>query len=161
MAAIQHNSKRWRSKSATGVNAVPQVAQATTTIIPLQELHVIMRCDSEGKRPGMGATASEAGCRGETRSRASEAKSPSGQKRQDALRECAIIEPWRFVMKIEILLVKLAAPARRALLNADIKTLEGLAKRSESEILGLHGIGKNAKTVIKASLAEHGLSLKA
>jgi len=64
-------------------------------------------------------------------------------------------------MKIEILLEKLAAPAQRALLNADIKTLEEVAEHTEREILGLHGIGKNAMAVIKATLDEHGLTLKA
>lgn len=63
-------------------------------------------------------------------------------------------------MKIEILLERLASPAQRALLNANIKTLEGLAKHSGSEILELHGIGKNALAVIKATLEEQGLSLR-
>jgi DNA-directed RNA polymerase alpha subunit len=63
-------------------------------------------------------------------------------------------------MKIEILLERLASPARRALLNADIKTLEEFAKYTEREIFSFHGIGKNALAVIKATLDEHGLSLK-
>lgn len=63
-------------------------------------------------------------------------------------------------MQIEILFDKLAAPAQRALQNANIKTLEGLAKHTECEILDLHGIGKNALAVIKTTLDEHGLSLK-
>jgi len=63
-------------------------------------------------------------------------------------------------MKIKILLERLASPAQRELQNADIKTLEGLAKHSESEILELHGIGKNALAVIKTTLDEHGLSLR-
>ena len=63
-------------------------------------------------------------------------------------------------MKIEILLERLASPAQRALSNADIKTLEELAKHTEREILDLHGIGKNALAVIKTTLDEHGLSLK-
>jgi len=64
-------------------------------------------------------------------------------------------------MKIEILLEKLSAPAQRALVNANIKTLEELAKYSEREILGHHGIGKNAMAVIKATLEEHARALKA
>jgi len=63
-------------------------------------------------------------------------------------------------MKIEILLERLASPARRALVNADIKTLEELASHSEREILGLHGIGKNALAVIKATMEEQGQSLR-
>ncbi len=64
-------------------------------------------------------------------------------------------------MKIEVLLEKLAAPAQRALVNANIKTIEELAEHTEREILGLHGIGKNAMVVIKATLEEHGLILRA
>lgn len=63
-------------------------------------------------------------------------------------------------MKIEILLVKLSAPAQRALVNAGITTLEELAQQTDREILGLHGIGKNAMAVIKATLEENGLSLR-
>ena len=63
-------------------------------------------------------------------------------------------------MKIEILLERLASPAQRALQNANIKTLQELAKYTEREILDLHGIGKNALAVIKTTLDEHGLSLK-
>jgi len=64
------------------------------------------------------------------------------------------------VMNIDILLKKLAAPAQRALVNADIETLEALASHTEGEILGLHGIGKNAMAVIRATLEKHGLSLR-
>jgi len=64
-------------------------------------------------------------------------------------------------MKIEVLFERLASPAQRALLNANIKTLEELAKHTEREILGLHGIGKNAIAVIMATLEDHSLSLKA
>jgi DNA-directed RNA polymerase alpha subunit len=63
-------------------------------------------------------------------------------------------------VKIEPLLEKLAAPAQRALTDAGIKTLEGLAKNTEGEVLELHGIGKNAMAVIKETLRENGLSLK-
>jgi DNA-directed RNA polymerase alpha subunit len=76
------------------------------------------------------------------------------------LKECIIIYAWRIAMKIEVLLERLASPAQRALQNADIKTLEELAKHTENEVLELHGIGKNAITVIKTTLDEHGLSLK-
>ncbi len=63
-------------------------------------------------------------------------------------------------MKIEILLDKLAAPAQRAVVNTGFKTLEELASHTEGEILRLHGIGKNAMAVIRATLDEHGLALR-
>lgn len=52
----------------------------------------------------------------------------------------------------------LAAPAKRALDSAGIKTLNDLANHTEAEILALHGIGKNAMITLKEALAETGLS---
>ncbi|MES2690020.1 MAG: DNA-directed RNA polymerase subunit alpha C-terminal domain-containing protein [Bacteroidota bacterium] len=52
----------------------------------------------------------------------------------------------------------LAAPARRALDSAGIKTLNNLANHTEAEILALHGIGKNALLTLKKALADAGLS---
>ncbi len=55
-------------------------------------------------------------------------------------------------MQIDILLLKLAKPAQRAIQGAGITTLEQLANFSEEEILGLHGIGDNAMQIIKLIL---------
>ncbi|EQA43658.1 Helix-hairpin-helix domain protein [Leptospira broomii serovar Hurstbridge str. 5399] len=63
-------------------------------------------------------------------------------------------------MQIDLLFLKIAKPAQRALQNAGIKTLEQLAEFREDEILRLHGIGENAMSVIKSTLKENGLSLK-
>ena len=46
----------------------------------------------------------------------------------------------------------LAAPARRALLNQNIKTLLDLKKYTYSEIEELHGIGPNALVILKPYL---------
>lgn len=47
--------------------------------------------------------------------------------------------------------LKLAAPARRALVDSNIFTLKELTKYSQDELLGMHGIGVNAiATLIKA-----------
>lgn len=54
----------------------------------------------------------------------------------------------------------LAAPARRALQNNNVKTLQQLAKHSEAEILELHGIGKTAIPKLQNILKEKGLSFK-
>ena len=54
----------------------------------------------------------------------------------------------------------LSAPARRALENNGIKTLEQLAKYSEKEILEFHGIGKTAIPKLRSSLEEKGLLFK-
>lgn len=53
---------------------------------------------------------------------------------------------------------KLSKPAERALANAGINTLEELARLSESELMKLHGIGKNTLPTLRAALAERGLS---
>lgn len=51
----------------------------------------------------------------------------------------------------------LAAPARRALENANISTLEQLSKYSEKDILKLHGIGKATIPILKQQLENAGL----
>jgi predicted RecB family nuclease len=58
-------------------------------------------------------------------------------------------------------MLAVAAPARRALEGAGIKTLKQLAKYSEKEILALHGIGKTAIPRLKAALEKSGLHFKA
>lgn len=46
----------------------------------------------------------------------------------------------------------LAAPARRALINSNIKTLVDLKKYTKDEIAELHGIGPNALVILKPYL---------
>ena len=55
----------------------------------------------------------------------------------------------------------LSAPARRALENAEIKTLIQLSKKTETELLKLHGMGKSSIPKLKATLKSKGLSFKA
>lgn len=54
----------------------------------------------------------------------------------------------------------LAAPARRALENAKINTLEQLAQHSEQEIMSLHGMGKSSIPKLKLMLIENKLRFK-
>ncbi|HLY71221.1 MAG TPA: hypothetical protein VKR53_15915 [Puia sp.] len=54
----------------------------------------------------------------------------------------------------------LAAPARRALENKGIRTLEQLSGYTEAEIKALHGIGKSAIPKLSDALATKGLSFK-
>lgn len=53
---------------------------------------------------------------------------------------------------------KLAAPALRALHNARITKLSQLAKRKESDVAALHGMGPKALTVLKEALRKQGLT---
>jgi predicted RecB family nuclease len=52
----------------------------------------------------------------------------------------------------------LGAPARRALENNGIKTLEQLSKCSEKEILNFHGMGKSTIPKLKNILEDNRLS---
>jgi hypothetical protein len=52
----------------------------------------------------------------------------------------------------------LAAPARRALANAGIKTLAGLTKWKEADVAALHGMGPNALGKLRDKLKARKLS---
>lgn len=54
----------------------------------------------------------------------------------------------------------LSAPARRALEGAGIKTLAQLSRRTEGELLALHGFGPSSLPKLRAVLAERGLSFR-
>jgi uncharacterized protein YdhG (YjbR/CyaY superfamily) len=54
------------------------------------------------------------------------------------------------------LLVRLSAPARRALEAAGIRSLRDLAARSETELLALHGLGPKSLGPIREALASAG-----
>jgi len=54
----------------------------------------------------------------------------------------------------------LAAPARRALENNGIATLEHLSKYSEKEVLNFHGMGKSTIPKLQKLLADNKLSFK-
>ncbi len=54
----------------------------------------------------------------------------------------------------------ISAPAKRALENNGIKSLEQLSKHSEAEILKFHGIGKTTIPILQKALKEKELSFK-
>ena len=54
----------------------------------------------------------------------------------------------------------LVAPARRALENKGIKSLQELSHFSEEEIMSLHGMGKSSIPKLRKSLEAQGLSFK-
>ncbi len=57
-------------------------------------------------------------------------------------------------------LALLPAPARRALENKGIFTLEQLAEHSKKEILALHGMGPSSIPKLQKALNEAGLQFK-
>lgn len=71
---------------------------------------------------------------------------------------CPICEQER--KPIKGFLSLLAAPARRALENNHIKSLEQLSKFSEKEILSFHGIGPSSIPILKNALEKQNLSFK-
>ena len=62
--------------------------------------------------------------------------------------------------KNEDFFVKLSAPARRALQNLDIDTVEKLSMHTEKEILAEHGMGKASLPALYSILKENNLSFK-
>lgn len=54
----------------------------------------------------------------------------------------------------------LAAPARRALENAGIKTLQQLAQKCEADILNLHGMGPSSIPRLRDALKAEGLAFR-
>ena len=61
---------------------------------------------------------------------------------------------------IEILLCRLANPAKRAVQSTGATSLEDLATNSVMEIANLHGIGPNAMQKIARVIREYGLTFK-
>lgn len=55
---------------------------------------------------------------------------------------------------------KLGAPAYRALKNAGLLTLKQLAKKSEAELLELHGMGPSSLPKLRAALKDEGLAFR-
>lgn len=52
------------------------------------------------------------------------------------------------------------APVRRAMENSKIKTLTQLARLTEIEVLGLHGVGPSSIPKLKKKLREQNLDFK-
>ncbi|MGD6871054.1 RNA polymerase alpha subunit C-terminal domain-containing protein [Sutcliffiella horikoshii] len=55
-------------------------------------------------------------------------------------------------------LSKLSSPARNALIQKEVDTVQKLSKYTEKEILNFHGIGPASLPIMRASLEEEGLS---
>jgi predicted RecB family nuclease len=58
-------------------------------------------------------------------------------------------------------LPKLSAPAKRALENAGITSIKQLARRRETDVMKLHGMGPSSLPKLKEALKKAGLSFKA
>lgn len=71
---------------------------------------------------------------------------------------CPICEQQR--KPLSGFLSQLSAPARRALENNGIHSLEILASYSQKEILQFHGVGPSSIPKLQAALYEQGLNFK-
>ena len=56
--------------------------------------------------------------------------------------------------------MKIAAPARRALVDRKLFKLSDLKKISEKELISLHGMGPNALKILKKEMKKKKLSFK-
>lgn len=63
-------------------------------------------------------------------------------------------------LKSDVLPQNLSNPAKRALERAGIKTLRQLAKKTEDEILQLHGVGPASMPTLREALAAQKLAFK-
>lgn len=61
----------------------------------------------------------------------------------------------------ESFLLKLGAPARRALQSHGITSPRALARFTEAEILALHGVGPSSLPALRSVLGSEGLTFKA
>jgi len=57
-------------------------------------------------------------------------------------------------------LASLSAPARRALVNNGVNTLEQLANKREADILKYHGMGRASLPKLRAALEAEGLAFR-
>jgi predicted RecB family nuclease len=85
---------------------------------------------------------------------------PKGHKfyKSSACPVCPICEEER--KPKDSFLALLGAPARRALENEGITSLEKLSAYSEKEILSLHGMGKSSLPKLNDALNKAGLAFK-
>jgi DNA-directed RNA polymerase subunit alpha len=69
-------------------------------------------------------------------------------------------EPDADLLKTRIESIGLSARTLNALSNANIRTVGGLARKKEKDLLDIEGLGAKGITEIKSMLAEHGINLK-
>jgi DNA-directed RNA polymerase alpha subunit len=70
---------------------------------------------------------------------------------------CPICEKEK---KPEGIFADMGSPVRHALEHAGIKTLKQLSKKTEKEILDMHGVGPSSMPIFKKKLQKEGLSFK-
>lgn len=64
------------------------------------------------------------------------------------------------LLKTRVDSLGLSARTSKALTNANVRTLGGLARKKESDIMDIDGLGAKGMQEIKKLLAQHGISLK-
>ena len=64
------------------------------------------------------------------------------------------------LLKTRIDSLGLSSRTTKALSNANIRTLGGLARKKESDIMDVDGLGAKGMQEIKKLLAQHGITLK-
>ena len=80
--------------------------------------------------------------------------------KEDAAEEKASREVDTELLKTRIDALNFSSRTVKALTNANIRTLGGLARKKESDIMDVDGLGAKGMQEIKKLLAQHGIELK-
>jgi DNA-directed RNA polymerase subunit alpha len=83
----------------------------------------------------------------------------SAEERRD-LREAERAAPDAEVLKTRIESLPLSSRTVNALTSANIRTVGGLARKKEEDILAIEGLGMKGLQEIRRALSEHGITLK-
>ena len=85
------------------------------------------------------------------------------EKLEEVIDEGPVIsakEDDKEALKIRIDTVEFSQRLSHSLLNANIRTIGGLARKGEEELLKIDGLGDKGVEEIKNKLAEYGITLK-
>lgn len=84
---------------------------------------------------------------------------PSDDEKKEMV-EVKKVDDENEILKMRVEGLKLSARTQKALSDAGIRTVGGLARKSEEDLLGVEGIGKKGITEIKKSMGDLGITLK-
>lgn len=92
--------------------------------------------------------------------KASSDKVPGGEHDDDESERRKKSETEAELMKARIDTLGMSSRTAKALSNANVRTLGGLARKKEADLMDIDGLGAKGMQEIKKLLAQHGISLK-
>ena len=89
-------------------------------------------------------------------------KKDKGGKKEDDKKDKVQSKPESDseLMKTRIEVMGMSSRTIKALSNVNVRTLGGLARKKESDIMDIDGLGAKGMQEIKKLLAQHGIALK-